>query len=257
MINICSVADCDRKPIGRGWCTMHYARWQRNGDPEKTTGRWDGHVKKYAPCIVDDCDTLVTKSKMCKKHRQRVYRHGDPNIVKSRARPVQPVMERFWSKVNKTDSCWLWIGSTDSSGYGSFSVKDGKGRKVWSAHRFAYTQLVDAIPDGMLVCHHCDTPRCVNPDHLFLGTDADNNADMIRKGRNRHPTGDQHGTHTKPESVRRGSSNGLAKLTEDQVLEIRNRYAKGGVSQTALAKEFNVHQGTISKVVLNKSYTLA
>lgn len=94
-------------------------------------------------------------------------------------------MERFWKKVQKTDWCWIWTASFFTNGYGQFrhgSRTDGT-RKLDHAHRMAYRLEVGQIPEGMLVCHKCDNKKCVNPDHLFLGTSKDNTQDMIKKGR--------------------------------------------------------------------------
>lgn len=94
--------------------------------------------------------------------------------------------DKFWSKVNKTETCWLWAGPFAGKGYGQLNA-DGK---RWRASRLAYTLECGPIPDGMFVCHHCDTPACVRPDHLFLGTNSDNARDAAAKGRNgmqRHP----------------------------------------------------------------------
>lgn len=91
-------------------------------------------------------------------------------------------MERFYSKVLKgihEHDCHRWQGTTTARGYGIFIIK---GKQV-GAHRVAWEVRNGPIPDGLVVCHKCDTPNCVNPDHLFVGTKADNNHDMIRKGR--------------------------------------------------------------------------
>jgi len=87
--------------------------------------------------------------------------------------------DRFFQKVLKTDSCWLWTGGIATQGYGVFRV-DGKSV---SAHRHSYKIHKGEIPDGMHVCHSCDVRNCVNPDHLWVGTATDNMQDMIKKGR--------------------------------------------------------------------------
>lgn len=94
----------------------------------------------------------------------------------------------FEAHIQKTDSCWLWTGSKTSFGYGqmSFGPHDGS-RRTWPAHKVSWMLHKGDIPDGLFVCHQCDNPPCVNPDHLFLGTAGDNTRDCISKGRDRGP----------------------------------------------------------------------
>lgn len=103
-----------------------------------------------------------------------------------RGRPSRPVAERFWSYVQRGDECWTWIGARDANGYGRLSLP---GRGTIGAHRVSWELHRGEIPDGLCVLHRCDNPPCVWPEHLFLGTHADNVADRIAKGRSRYVTG--------------------------------------------------------------------
>ncbi len=142
-------------------------------------------------------------------------------------------MNRFWDKVDKSGDCWEWIASKDEHGYGFFGF-DGR---VCKAHRVAFILEIDDIPDGMCVCHSCDNPSCVNPDHLFLGTHTDNMRDMLNKGRGNKAFGEK---HTK------------AKLSEEEVLFIKeNLHFMSGAS---LARAFNVHESTISGIKNGKTW---
>lgn len=148
---------------------------------------------------------------------------------KYKPRTTRPLADRFWSKVEKADSCWLWRARTMPNGYGVVGIRRGVTNL---AHRVAWELAHGPIPAGMKVCHRCDVRNCVNPDHLFLGTQADNITDMIAKGRNA-----------------RGEKMTGAKLTEVQVREIRQRHAIGSVTQTQLATEYGVASTTIGKIL--------
>ncbi len=111
--------------------------------------------------------------------------------------------ERFWSKVDQTaEGCWLWQGTMLRQGYGCFKIAG----KMYKAHRVAYLYAVGPISRGLVVCHSCDNPWCVKPDHLFTGTHQDNSSDTVRKGR--QAKGTRHGSYTHPERVARGNRHG-------------------------------------------------
>lgn len=156
----------------------------------------------------------------------------------SRVARVLPLATRFRSYVGETTEtgCILWTGSIVNFGYGQIGAGGRKGG-VRYAHRVAWELANGPIPDRLFVLHRCDVPSCVNVEHLFLGTHADNMADMAAKGRQlkgRDITG--------------------VKLTEAQVRAIRLRYASGGVSQKQVSRENGVAQGVISALINRKTW---
>lgn len=113
-----------------------------------------------------------------------------------------PLAERFWGRVNKTETCWLWTGGTTTNGYGRIYLIRGGSWKAVSAHRLSYELAFGRIPDGLCVLHHCDNPPCVNPAHLYAGTMTDNNRDMNSRGRHyRHTTHCRRGHEWTPDST--------------------------------------------------------
>ena len=147
-------------------------------------------------------------------------------------------MNRFWNKVNKTETCWEWIAFKTKEGYGYFRHEGITKR----AHRFSWILTHGEIPKELHVLHKCDNPPCVNPEHLFLGTDLDNSKDRGNKGR------------TSKVSRNKGSDHPNSKFTEKDIIEIRNKYKSKMYTQSDLAKEYNTVQGVISNIILNKRW---
>lgn len=147
------------------------------------------------------------------------------------------LVERFWAKVDKTTSCWIWNGARVNGGYGHFRPYSRKTRMML-AHRAAWSLAYGDIPKGLCVLHLCDTAACVRPDHLFLGTQLDNIRDMQRKGRIRVPF---------------GSAHVFAKLTESAVPIIRRAHSDG-VTITELARRFGVGRTTIWQCVTGQTW---
>ncbi len=144
--------------------------------------------------------------------------------------------ERFWAKVQRGPDCWEWTAHTAGLGYGSMRVwRDGRWAHEY-AHRVAWILTHGPIPAGLQVCHHCDNPLCVRPDHLFLGTQRDNMRDKIAKGR--HPRGEQ---------------SPLAKLTAGSVLRARELVA-AGATRSSIARSLGVSGTTIEDAVKGRTW---
>lgn len=169
---------------------------------------------------------------------------------------METLAERFWKKVNKASgqgpqgTCWEFQAHRDQSGYARFRV----GRSQQRAHRVAW-EIANgrSVPEGMCVCHTCDNPPCVNPDHLWLGTKATNNLDMALKGR--HWTQKSGAMRElkdrKKETIARGEKNGSSKLTAARVRVIREE-AASGIPYAELARQFGITRQAVRLIVLGE-----
>lgn len=168
------------------------------------------------------CDRPAHAKGLCSMHYKRA----------TSTRPVHPTRdmtdeERFEHYTEKSDGCWLWVGANFGR-YGAFYAD----KRTMGAHQYAYRQTHGEIPKGMFVCHRCDTPLCVNPAHLFLGTPLDNTSDMITKGRGKWPNGETH--H-------------LAKLSDQEIREILD--LRRMMTQKHIAKLYGVDPSHVSRLI--------
>ena len=144
-------------------------------------------------------------------------------------------IERLLSKIDRSSGCWNWTAGKDSDGYGQMRV----GGRKRLCHRLSYEEHRGVIPAGQCVLHRCDNPACINPEHLFLGTQPQNIADMIAKGRDR-------------KACLKGEAHSQAKLTEADVIEIR---AAQGLSQTRLGAIYGVSPSQIGQILRRENWT--
>lgn len=176
-----------------------------------TTSLNAGHKKS--------CGCLNTESR-----KKNVLKMGEAN--------KKDVMKRFFSFVKKTKGCWNWIGDIGVGGYGRIWYNG----KTVKAHRLSYEKFIGPIPEGILICHTCDNPKCVNPKHLFLGTHQDNNSDKTNKDRQA-----------------KGNTSGMSKLTEAQVMEIK-KLLHSGMQVFEITKMYPVTWGAISCIQKGKTW---
>ena len=182
-----------------------------------TRGFMGHQVNKIIPCVI--CAKPSVARQLCRKHYTSAWYSKTLDqylgITEQQA---------FEAKIQKIDKCWVWKGTKNEYGYGIFMIAGGK---TVRAHRYAYALYVGQIPDGKIIMHKCDNPPCVNPDHLQIGTTAENNLDAAIKRRHNYGTDHWNG-----------------RLTDDDVAIIRASTEK----QSVLALRFGVHQSHISKI---------
>lgn len=180
---ICSIDGCDRKLNARTWCTWHYNRWVRHGDPLVTKSpMWKVDVSQLS-CLIADCGSqiFVKQQQLCRSHYHKWWAHGDATDVRHVHGKGQTEEERFWSKVDISDpsQCWAWKGSTKgTTGYGYLKFQ---GRRR-GAHVVSW-MIQNGRDTSLLILHSCDNRWCVNPSHLREGTHKENTQDMMQRGR--------------------------------------------------------------------------
>ena len=264
----CVVDGCVRNHIARGYCTKHYQRWAKFGDPLAD------HSRRRGTCTIPECGRATEAKGYCGKHYQRFLKHGDPlaNFTRTRAecsvsacsrlavahglcnghytrkrsgKSLDAPLRRYiitddlaerlraYAPPTTPNDCWEWTGSTNK-GYGVISVSASK---VRAAHVVAWElHHKRSLPEGMLVRHTCDNPPCCNPAHLMLGTHIDNSDDKVSRNRQA-----------------KGSKHGIAKLFEEDIREIR--FLRGqGLTQSAIARIFGVTQGNIQSILSGKTW---
>lgn len=184
-------------------------------------------------CTVDGCDNKYKCSGFCSKHFQRINKHGS---LKKEFHDLS-IIDRFTqkTKLNEETGCVEWIGCKIPKGYGQF-VSEGIS---YRAHRFSYQYYIGEIPNNLFVLHKCDNPSCVNPSHLFLGTNDDNMQDMVNKKRSVHRYGEQ---------------NPSAKITEELAIEVK-RMIDLNKKQKDIANTLNISSHIVSNIKRGVSWS--
>lgn len=143
--------------------------------------------------------------------------------------------ERFWKRVKKTRYCWIWIGAKNNKGYGQIMVN----KRLIAAHRYSYFLQKGSIPKDNHILHKCDNPSCVNPQHLWVGTNNDNVQDRVNKGR---------------EADRKGEKNPNAKITYEIATKIRKMYKTRNYKVYILGQMFGVNRNVIGRIIGGKQW---
>lgn len=196
-----------------------------------------GSTARQVPCTCLHCGKAFTAYASKVANGRARYCSTDCRKHGQYGPTPTPVADRFWAKVAVAgpDDCWLWTAGQTIWGYGNIGTENGQMRM---AHRISWELHYGPIPRGLFVCHHCDNPPCVNPAHLFIGPPKINTQDMISKGR--------HG-----DTGAKGERNGHAKLTAEQVREIR---ASTNPNDSDLARHYGVSPTTVTLARKGKTW---
>lgn len=214
-------------------CDNQFLRWPSQALGKKFFCSRECASSKSKKCQCGYCGKELRRSFRPERESSKVYCN---RMCCTLGRAID-IEVGFWKRVDKSDGCWNWTGMLDDAGYCYFVItRDGK-KKTIKGYRLSYELHYGPIPDGMSVCHHCDNRKCVRPDHLFLGTNADNTADKVAK--NRQTQGEDHSS---------------AKLTWVQVDEIRKQYSAGKIGIQEIARMTGVLQSAIHDVVNFKTW---
>lgn len=184
-------------------------------------------------CRVEYCDRESIARGCCHRHYRALTLYGDPTAVRQKQHHGLSLKERFYQYVKQGDGCWRWLSYVDPQGYGRLNI-DGK---PILASRLSYLLHHGDIPNGKVVCHKCDNPTCVNPKHLFIGSQADNMADMIEKGRDRH-------------KCLSGVQHHRAKLDPERASAIRASDEPTAV----LARRYNISRATVHSIKTGRTW---
>ncbi len=226
IIKACSVDGCECNCLARGYCGSHYNKAVRLGWPLEPNTRLP---KK---CLDNTCIKRATCRGYCDSHYGKAARARKIDVVTENAEVI------FWQKVavsSDINVCWPWTRGKNQKGYGTSNLN---GTSI-SSHRLAWYFTHKKHPKNLCVCHSCDNPACCNPNHLFLGTIAENNADKVKKGRAKGM---------------KGSSHPMAKLSDSDVVDIFN-LRKTGQKLKDIAKKYHVTEASVSYIARGRTWS--